>query len=55
MRSTVNDKLTMELKSISALGQLIDTDAVVSTIDFLTANESCSITGAKINIDAGIL
>lgn len=55
MRSTVNDKLTMELKSISALGQLIDTDAVVSTIDFLTTNESCSITGAKINIDAGIL
>lgn len=55
MRSTVNDKLTMELKSISALGQLIDTDAVVSAIDFLTTNESCSITGAKINIDAGIL
>lgn len=55
MRSTVNDRLTKELKSISAMGQLIDTDSVVSTIDFLTTNESCSITGGKINIDAGIL
>lgn len=55
MRSTVNDRLTKELKSISALGRLIDTDSVVSTIDFLTTNGSCSITGAKINIDAGIL
>lgn len=55
MRSTVNDRLTKKLKSISAMGQLIDTESVVSTIDFLTTNESCSITGGKINIDAGIL
>ena len=55
MRSTVNDRLTKELKSISALGQLIDTKSVVNTIDFLSSDESYCITGEQIHINAGIL
>lgn len=55
MRSTVNAKLTEGLKSISALGQLIDTPSVVNTIDYLTTDKSYCITGERIHINAGIL
>lgn len=55
MRSTVNDQLTKGLKSISALGQLIDTESVVNTIDYLTSDKSYCITGEKIHINGGIL
>lgn len=55
MRSTVNDRLTKDLKSMAALGQLIDTESVVNTIDYLTSEKSYCITGEKIHIDAGIL
>lgn len=55
MRSTVNDRLTKDLRSISSLGQLVDTSSVVSTIDYLTTDESYCITGERIHINAGIL
>lgn len=55
MKSTVNDRLTDELKSISALKQLIDTESVVNMIDYLTSDKSYCITGENIHINAGIL
>lgn len=55
MRSTVNERLIKDLKSISALGRLIDTDSVIHTIDYLTSDKSHCITGEKIHINAGIL
>lgn len=55
MKSTVNDKLTENMKSIAAMKKLIDTDSVVKTIDFLTSDSCLCITGENININGGIL
>lgn len=55
MKSTVNVQLTNDLKSISALKQLIDTESVVNMIDYLTSDKSYCITGENIHINAGIL
>lgn len=55
MKSTVNGRLTDELKSISALKQLIDTESVVNMVDYLTSDKSYCITGENIHINAGIL
>ncbi len=55
MKETVNERLTEQLKSISALRRLIDADSVVNTIDYLTSDKSHCITGENIHINAGIL
>lgn len=55
IRSTVNDRQTKDLVSSTALGRLTDTPTVINTIDFLSSEESISITGQRISIDAGVL
>lgn len=55
MRSTVNDKLTAELKSRSALGHLTDIESAINAVEFLTSDKSASMTGALIHVNAGYL
>lgn len=55
MRSTVNDKLSAELKSRSALGRLTDTESAINAIDFLTSEKSSSVTGTLLHVNAGYL
>lgn len=55
MRSTVNERMTADLKSATAMRKLVDTDSIVSIIDYLSSDASCCITGENIHINAGIL
>lgn len=55
MKSTVNDKLTTELKSKSALGRLTDTESAINAVEYLTSDKSSSVTGTLIHVNAGYL
>lgn len=55
MKSTVNEKLTDGLKSISSLRRLVDTQSIIDMIDYLISDKSNCITGENININAGIV
>lgn len=55
MKSTVNDKLTSGLLSISSLGRLVDTGSVVDMVDYLCSHKGRCITGQEIHINSGIV
>ena len=55
MRSTVNERLTDNLKSMTAMRKLVDTQSIVSIIDYLVSDDSHCITGENIHINAGIV
>lgn len=55
MKSTVNEKLTDGLKSISSLRRLVDTQSIVDMMDYLLSEKASCITGEIIRIDAGIV
>lgn len=55
MKSTVNEKLTDGLKSMSSLRRLVDTPSIINMIDYLISDKACCITGECIHIDAGIV
>ena len=55
LRSTVNERLTDNLKSMTAMRKLVDTQSIVSIIDYLVSDDSHCITGENIHINAGIV
>ena len=55
MKSTVNEKLTSGLLSISSLGRLVDTGSVVEMVDYLCSEKARCITGQEIHINSGIV
>jgi len=55
MKSTVNEKLTEDLKSISALHRLVDTPSIIDMVAYLISSKAQCITGENIHIDAGIV
>ena len=55
MKSTVNNRLTDDLKSMTAMRKLVDTQSIVSIIDYLVSDDSHCITGENIHINAGIV
>lgn len=55
MKSTVNPRLTDNLKSITAMRKLVDTQSIVNIINYLVTDESHCITGESIHINAGIV
>lgn len=55
MKSTVNSRLTDNLKSMTAMRKLVDAQSVVNIISYLVSEESHCITGENIHINAGIV
>lgn len=55
MKSTVNEKLTADLKSISSLRRLVDTQSIVDMVAYLISSKAQCITGENIHINAGIV
>lgn len=55
MKSTVNEKLTEDLKSISSLRKLVDTPSIIDMVAYLISSKAQCITGENIHIDAGIV
>ena len=55
MKSTVNEKLTADLKSISSLRRLVDTQSIIDMVDYLISSKAQCITGENIHINAGIV
>ena len=55
MKSTVNEKLTADLKSISSLQRLVDTQSIIDMVDYLISSKAQCVTGENIHINAGIV
>ena len=55
MKSTVNTRLTDNLKTMTAMRKLVDTQSIVNIINYLVSDESHCITGESIHINAGIV
>lgn len=55
MRNTVSTKLTEELKAITAMRKLVDTQSILDLTDYLISDENHCITGQNIHINAGII
>lgn len=55
MISLTNAQQENEMKNDAALRKLVDTDSVVSLIDYLVSDASHCITGQSVHLDAGIL
>lgn len=55
MKQTVNEKITDNLKSLSSLQRLVDTDSIISMVDYLISDSARCITGESIHINAGIV
>ena len=50
-----NEKITDNLKSLSSLQRLVDTDSIISMVDYLISDSARCITGESIHINAGIV
>ena len=55
LHKTGKSKDMFSLKSMTAMRKLVDTQSIVSIIDYLVSDDSHCITGENIHINAGIV